>query len=65
MKEIWFKFPRMEWWGILTLIFMLSMHIDPTLKAGILIQICSTIFLVSGFLQIKRTEVKTKTRRNK
>jgi len=40
-----------EYTGLMTLILMLSMHINSTLKIGILIQVVSTLFLISPFLE--------------
>jgi hypothetical protein len=40
-----------EYTGLMTLIMMLSMHIQPELKIGFAIQIISTIFLISPIIE--------------
>ena len=51
------KFPSYQWWGILSLILLISMHLDPRLRVieiTLGMQISSTIFVIQGLLRRKR-----------
>ena len=60
------KFPSYQWWGILSLILLISMHLDPRLRVieiTLGMQISSTIFVIQGLLQRKRQKTKTSQRK--
>lgn len=51
------RFPSSEWFGIMTLIFMLAFHMRPEIfsqKLSIIMNIFATVFLIGGFIKIKK-----------
>ncbi|KKL94255.1 hypothetical protein LCGC14_1866520 [marine sediment metagenome] len=53
------RFPEYQWWGLVTLIIMLSAHMNPTLNLKWPVDIASTIFLLKGIFYLYQS------RRNK
>lgn len=58
LPRIKLKFPKVEWWGIFTIICMMGYVIAKESHMIPIIQIASTIFLFGGFIRIVYVEEK-------